>query len=103
MANTVDRKRVVRVHITQDDLGYWMMCYECDDGTLTLVSYRFEHPDHEIQHAFHLHKIGLPAETEFLVSEPGVPLRAGAPDWRKPELRRAREPYYIVKNGMRVN
>jgi len=103
VANSTDPKKIVRVHITQDDFGYWMMSHECADGTMMLASYRFEHAEHEIHHAYHPQEIGLPAGTEFLISEPSVPLRAGAPEWRKPQPRRAREPYYIVKNGMRVN
>jgi hypothetical protein len=103
MADAGDRQNVVRVHITQDDFGYWMMSLERADGTLTLASYRFEHAEHEIHHAYHPQEIGLPVAAEFFISEPAVPLRAGAPGWRKPQPRRAREPYYIVKNGLRVN
>jgi len=103
MADAGDRKNVVRVHITQDDFGYWMMSLERADGSLMLASYRFEHPQHEIHHAYHPEKIGLPAGTEFLISEPSVPLRADAAEWRKPQPRRAREPFYIIKNGKRVN
>src|SRR5262245_22301341 len=103
MKNIADRENVGRVHITQDDFGYWMMSFESNDGTMTLYSYCAERIEHELHHALHPQEIGLPAGTEFLISEPVVPLRAGAPDWKKPEPRRAREPYYIIKNGMRVN
>jgi len=103
MAHITDRKNVVRVHITQDDFGYWMMSFEWKDGPMSLYSYRAERNEHEIHNAYHPQEIGLPAETEFFISEPSVPLRAGAPEWRKPQPRRAREPNYIVKNGKRIN
>jgi hypothetical protein len=97
------RERTVRVHITQDDYGFWMMSLERDDGSLSVASYGAEHPGHDVHHAYHPEEIGLPAETEFLVSKPSVPLRMGKPGWKKPEARRAREPYYIIKNGKRVS
>jgi len=91
----------VRVHITQDDFGFWMMSYECADGTLVLVSYRFEQADHEIRQAYHPEEIGFPADVEVRISEPSVPLRAGDSQWAKPDPRRAREPCYVVRNGKR--
>ena len=100
MPNTSDRKRVVRVHITQDPFGYWMMTFELDDGELVLASYRIERFEHAVQHVDHPHEIGLPEETEFVISDPGIPLRAGAPEWKKPEPRRASPPCTVRKKGV---
>jgi hypothetical protein len=91
-----------RVHVTQDDFGYWMMSLEHEDGTLTPLSYASEYPDHDIHHAHRPEAMGLPADIEFWISEPSVPLRKGDPAWAKPAPRRAREPYYVVQNGRRV-
>ena len=102
MSDSVDRKNVVRAHITQDDFGYWMMSLECGDGTMVLASYAAELPEHEILQAYHPQEIGVPAATEFLISQPVIPLQAGYSGWTKPEPRRAREPYYLIKNGLRV-
>jgi hypothetical protein len=101
LSSAVDRKSAVRVHITQDDFGYWMMSFECADGTLVLLSYRAERVDHEIQQAYHPEKIGFLADVEFRISEPSIPLLTGDPNWTKPEPRRAREPWYVVRNGKR--
>jgi hypothetical protein len=96
-----DRERIVRVHITQDDYGYWMMSFERDDGALALASSGAEHPD--TRAAYHPAEIGLAPDTEFWISEPSVALRRGDPSYHRPQARRARAPYYVVKNGKRVS
>lgn len=103
MASTEpDPARTVRVHITQDDFGYWMMTLERGDGALTLAAYALEFPDHAVDDAYHPERAELPPDAEFLVSEPTVPLRLGAAGWARPQPRRAREPYYVVRGGRRV-
>jgi hypothetical protein len=34
-----------KLHITQDDFGYWMLSLEKEDGTLALVAHQFETAD----------------------------------------------------------
>ena len=40
-----------KLHITQDDNGYWMLSLEKEDGTLTLLAHQFAAPDHLIENA----------------------------------------------------
>jgi hypothetical protein len=40
-----------KLHITQDDHGYWMLSLERPDGTLTLLAHQFAAPDHLIENA----------------------------------------------------
>jgi len=35
---------LAKLHITQDDHGYWMLSHEGDDGALTLVAHQFATP-----------------------------------------------------------
>jgi hypothetical protein len=45
------RDSMEKLHITQDDYGYWMLSLEKEDGELTLLAYQFENPDHLIENA----------------------------------------------------
>lgn len=104
MANTEsNRTRIVRVHITQDDFGYWMMTQEREDGELNLMAYAMEFSDHAVRDAYHPEEAELPPDVEFLISEPVVPLRLGATEWVRPQPCRAHEPYYMVKHGKRMS
>ena len=40
-----------KLHITQDDYGYWMMSVEKEDGAMSLVAHHFPTPDHLIERA----------------------------------------------------
>jgi hypothetical protein len=40
-----------KLHITQDDYGYWMLSLEKEDGTLSLLAHQFAAPDHLIENA----------------------------------------------------
>jgi hypothetical protein len=40
-----------KLHITQDDHGYWMLSLEQEDGTLTLLAHQFAAPEHLIENA----------------------------------------------------
>jgi hypothetical protein len=93
--------RVIRVHITQDDYGYWMMSYESEDRGLALASFAGETVGHLLHHAYHPQDLGLPPDTEFLISHTTIPLRMGDPGWRIPSPRRVSEPHYVVRQGRR--
>ena len=97
------RARTVRAHITQDDWGYWMMTLERDDGALSTLWYAGEEIGHDLDDVYHPERFGVPAGTEFRISEPTVLKRAGDPAWTKPAARTARNPFYVVQNGKRVS
>lgn len=40
-----------KLHITQDDFGYWMLSHEKEDGAMSLVAHHFATPDHLIENA----------------------------------------------------
>ena len=41
-----------KLHITQDEHGYWMLSLEREDGgTLSLLAHQFATPDHLIENA----------------------------------------------------
>lgn len=40
-----------KLHITQDDRGYWMLSLESEDGAMTLLAHQFASPDHLIENA----------------------------------------------------
>jgi hypothetical protein len=42
---------MARLHISQDDTGFWQLSFEDDDGALTLISHQFSAPDHLIEDA----------------------------------------------------
>jgi hypothetical protein len=37
-----------KLHITQDDFGFWMLSLEKEDGTLALLAHQFSTPDKAI-------------------------------------------------------
>jgi hypothetical protein len=40
-----------KLHITQDDFGFWMLSLEKEDGAMSLVAHQFAKPDHLIENA----------------------------------------------------
>jgi hypothetical protein len=42
---------MIKLHITQDDDGFWMLSVEYSDGELKLLTYQFVTPDHIISDA----------------------------------------------------
>ena len=40
-----------KLHVSQDETGYWQLTLEQDDGSLTLLSHQFPSPEHLIQDA----------------------------------------------------
>jgi len=81
-----------RLHITQDDYGYWMLSLEREDGTLTLLAHQFASPDHLIENANELIKEGKlkavvmvdPPRRDPVNSSPAAP-----DDYAKPEPKKA--------------
>jgi len=47
-----------RLHITQDEDGYWMLSLEREDGTLSLLAHQFAAPQHLIENAHELVNTG---------------------------------------------
>lgn len=87
-----------KLHITQDDFGYWMMSLESEDGSLSLMAHQFNKPDHLIEDAMELMRDGTYPEAALVVSPPRsaawIPperLAAGAScaPYRRPEPRKA--------------
>ena len=35
---------MAKLHISQDDTGFWQLSFEDDDGSLTLISHQFPGP-----------------------------------------------------------
>jgi hypothetical protein len=80
-----------KLHITQDDYGYWMLSLEKEDGTMSLLAHQFPTPDHLIENANEMVEEGLPA---VVVVDPPRKQRAAlrtdaAGDYEKPAPRKA--------------
>jgi len=84
-----------KLHITQDDSGYWMLSLERADGTLSLVAHQFETPDHLIENASELIREGKVTATIVIDpprSQPEASARAASEDdkdYKKPAPRKA--------------
>jgi hypothetical protein len=79
-----------RLHITQDDYGYWMLSLEKEDGTLGLLAHQFPTPDKLIEMAKEL--IGEGKVTATVVVDPPRARAAVAPpagEYKKPAPRKA--------------
>ena len=86
---------MARLHISQDDTGFWQLSFEDDDGTLTLISHQFSAPDHLIEDARELVETGR---------APGAAIVIGPPRFQEPKSRDARtfaEPRRYVKPAPR--
>lgn len=59
-----------KLHITQDDYGFWMLSVEHPDGSLQLLSYQFSAPDHLVEDARHLIDRGVYPGAIVLQDEP---------------------------------
>jgi hypothetical protein len=69
---------MARLHISQDDTGFWQMSFEDDDGTLTLISHGFPAPDHLIEDARQLVEKGKVPGAAIIIGPPRPPA-TGAP------------------------
>jgi len=64
---------MTKLHITQDDLGFWMLSVEDAEENLTLLAYQFDSPDHLLEHAQELVTEGRYPDAVTLMSSPRTP------------------------------
>lgn len=80
-----------KLHVTQDDYGYWMLSLEQDDGSMTLLAHQFVAPEKLIEIANEL--IAEKKVSATIVIDPpgarGPALEAAPGDYKKPEPRKA--------------
>jgi hypothetical protein len=82
-----------KLHITQDDFGFWMLSLEKEDGTLALLAHQFSTPDKAIHIANEL--IQDKKVTATILIDPPKPkpeaMRAAAvpEDYAKPAPKKA--------------
>ncbi len=72
-----------RLHISQDETGYWQLSLEDDDGKLSLLSHQFPSPEHLIEDARELVADGK-VPGGVIVIGPATPPDARARAVRKP-------------------
>jgi hypothetical protein len=82
-----------------------MQSFEMPDGKLYLTKFSIEHPEHDIEEAYHPERLkrttGFPRNIEIWISEKRKEPRIGKPAG-KPKPRRAGKPYKVVRNGKEV-
>jgi len=64
---------MARLHISQDETGFWQLSFEDDDGTLTLISHGFPAPDHLIEDARQLVEKGKVPGAAIVIGPPRTP------------------------------
>ena len=82
---------MARLHISQDETGFWQLSFEDDDGTLTLISHQFSAPDHLIEDAREMVEKGRVPGAAIVIGPPravaasarAVPRRYSKPAPRK--------------------
>jgi hypothetical protein len=84
---------MAKLHICQDDTGFWQLSFEDDDGTMTLISHQFPSPDHLIEDARELVEKGKVPNATIVIGAPR-PLtearsRAKPEPYSKPAPRKA--------------
>jgi hypothetical protein len=67
-----------KLHITQDEHGYWMLSLEKEDGTLALIAHQFETADKPIEVANEM--IREQKVTATVIVDPPRPKRRSAAD-----------------------
>lgn len=70
-----------KIHITQDEYGFWMMSLEEPDGSLTLLAHHFVKPDHLVEQAHEMGaelRMGVAAADAFLESNAGTEIEVVA-------------------------
>jgi hypothetical protein len=83
---------MAKLHISQDDTGFWQMSFEDDDGTLTLISHQFTEPDHLIEDARELVEKGKVPNAAIVIGAPRPAARSrarGVENYSKPAPRKA--------------
>lgn len=80
-----------KLHITQDDWGYWMLSMEKEDGSLTLLAHQFPTPDHLIENANEM--VAKAVDAVVLIDPPRpqfARMTAAERDYQRPAPRKAR-------------
>jgi hypothetical protein len=72
-----------KLHISQDETGYWQLSLEDDDGKLSLLSHQFPSPDHLIDDARELVADGKVPGGVIIIA-PAEPQDVRARDVQKP-------------------
>jgi hypothetical protein len=84
---------MIKLHIAQDDFGYWMLSLEKEDGTMTLLAYQFPTPDHLIENA-HEMVAERGVEAVVLVDPPtrsaAAPATGATREYQRPTPKKAR-------------
>ena len=84
-----------KLHVTQDDHGFWQLSLEHPDGTLTLLGWQSVAPTHLVDEAFELVRSGRCADAAVVIDPPRRRTPAAAVEWPKeysrPAPRRAGE------------
>jgi hypothetical protein len=81
-----------RLHISQDETGYWQLTMEDDNGALTLLSHQFPTPDHLIEDARDLVAEGTVPDGVIVVGPPVAPATAAVArtqGYKRPAPRKA--------------
>lgn len=86
---------MARLHVTQDETGFWQLSLEDDAGQLTLISHQFETPDHLIEDARELVADGVVPGAAIIIGPPRPArdrsLEVVSRDYRRPPPRKAIE------------
>jgi hypothetical protein len=61
---------MAKLHISQDETGFWQMTFEDEDGKLTLISHQFSSPEHLIQDARELVDKGKVPNAAIVIGPP---------------------------------
>jgi hypothetical protein len=82
-----------KLHIAQDDYGYWMLSWEKEDGSLSLLAHHAAAPDHLIEQARELNATGK-VKASIIVDPPRPPrpkssTKAARESYKKPVPRKA--------------
>lgn len=83
---------MAKLHISQDDTGFWQLSFEDDDGTLTLISHQFPGPEHLIEDARELVEKGKVPNAAIVIGAPRPAARSrleSVSDYTKPAPRKA--------------
>jgi hypothetical protein len=81
-----------KLHITQDDFGYWMLSLEKEDGTMSLLAHQFAAPDHLVENANEMIAEGKVNAVVVIDPPRGERRAARSPvsaDYKKPQPRKA--------------
>jgi hypothetical protein len=83
---------MAKLHISQDDTGFWQLSFEDDDGSLTLISHQFPGPEHLIEDARELVEKGKVPNAAIVIGAPrpaAASLSRETGDYSKPAPQKA--------------